>query len=394
VSRGNDTQGAAIPACPDRGVAADTRAAGARAQTARQPAAPEVTTRQASVDTAIDALSARAVGENFPVAMRVLPREHRRHLMAVYRFARLVDDIGDEAHPVWSEHAAAAAALRADPTTDRLRALDAVEEDLGRAFSAAATWPASASSVPASARSASSMPASSAGGSAAAPRLAVVRELARTAAECAIPAEPFRMLIDANRQDQTVSRYATFDDLLGYCELSANPVGRIVLHVFSAATPERERLSDLVCTALQLAEHWQDVAEDFARDRVYLPQEDIKAFGCTERDLASAAHPTSATSHRTPACVRELMRFETERAGRLLNEGAALVGTLHGWARLAVAGYVAGGRATLAAIAAAGAAGDGRSTPKSVGFDVSGVTPRPGRARTVAGLIRAYLTGR
>jgi phytoene/squalene synthetase len=205
------------------------------------------------------------------------------------------------------------------------------------------------------------------------------------------------MLIDANRQDQTVSRYATFEDLLGYCELSANPVGRIVLHVFSAATPERERLSDLVCTALQLAEHWQDVAEDFARDRVYLPQEDMKAFGCTERDLEPAAHPASATGPGTPACVRELMRFETERAGRLLDEGAALIGTLHGWARLAVAGYVAGGRATLAAIAAARTAGDGRPAAPARGrggFDVLGVTPRPGRARTAAGLIRAYLTGR
>ena len=303
--------------------------------------------------------------------------------MAVYRFARLVDDIGDEARPVWGERAAVGsvdAAARsmdtvdtevsADPASDRLRALDVVEDDLGRAFPAAATSPAPASSAPALSTAASSTPAlPGAGGSAAAPRLAVVRELARTAAECAIPAEPFRMLIHANRQDQTVSRYATFEDLLGYCELSANPVGRIVLHVFSAATPERERLSDLVCTALQLAEHWQDVAEDFARGRVYLPQEDMRAFGCTERDLVpAAAHPTSATcapGHVAPPCVRELMRFETERAGRLLDEGAALIGTLHGWARLAVAGYVAGGRATLAAIAAAGTAGAGAGRRRS-----------------------------
>ncbi len=228
------------------------------------------------------------------------------------------------------------------------------------------------------------------------------------------------MLIQANRQDQTVSRYATFEDLLGYCRLSANPVGRIVLHIFGAATPERERLSDLVCTALQLAEHWQDVAEDFGRGRVYLPQEDMAAFGCAEGDLAPAARPTGAvrpvtangvsgaTVRTAPPCLRELIRFETERAGRLLDEGAALTGTLHGWARLAVAGYVAGGRATLAAIAVAGAPGSARSgrTGNSVssgrsarpfspaGFDVLGATPRPSRARTAASLIRAYLTGR
>lgn len=173
-----------------------------------------------------------------------------------------------------------------------------------------------------------------------------------------------------------------------------------------------------MCTALQLAEHWQDVAEDFGRGRVYLPQEDLATFGCAEGDLAPAARPTGdarpavgasgATVRTTPPCLRELIRFETERAGRLLDEGAALTGTLHGWARLAVAGYVAGGRATLAAIAVAGAPGFARfgrngnqvssgrfARPfRPGGFDVLGATPRPSRARTAASLIRAYLTGR
>jgi len=296
-----------------------------------------------------------------------------------------------------------------DRISYRLRALDAVEEDLNCAFSAGA-FSAGACSAGACSAGAASFGA--------APRLPVVRELARTAAACAIPAELFRLLIQANRQDQTVSRYATFEDLLGYCRLSANPVGRIVLHIFGAATPERERLSDLVCTALQLAEHWQDVAEDFGRGRVYLPQEDLAAFGCAEGDLASATQPTgdarraaracAATVRTAPPCLRELIRFETERAGRLLDEGAALTGTLHGWARLAVAGYVAGGRATLAAIAMAGAPGFARSgrngdsvSPgrfthpfRPGGFDVLGATPRPSRARTAVSLIRAYLTGR
>jgi squalene synthase HpnC len=336
------------------------------------------------------------------VALRALPRRYRRRLMAVYRFARFVDDIGDE--PAATAAVARAGGGGGQPGDllrdhgDRLRALDAVERDLGRAFDEGRT-----------------------------PAFPVIGELALVAAECGIPAEPLRMLIQANRQDQTVSRYATFADLLGYCELSANPVGRIVLHVFGAAAPERERLSDLVCTALQLAEHWQDVAEDFARGRVYLPQEDMAAFGCTERDLQPAPtpppglRPAATAGYVAPVCLRELMRFETERAGRLLDEGAALTGTLRGWARLAVAGYVAGGRATLAAIAAAGARGHGRSAhtggasagpdgapavPDGApggqdgapggqdGFDVLAMTPRPGRARTAAGLIRAYVTGR
>jgi squalene synthase HpnC len=368
VSCGNRTRGAAIPACADGGATGGTTA----------DAAP----------AAIDALSARAAGENFPVALRALPRAYRRHLMAVYRFARFVDDIGDEVGPVLTGPVLTGQVpADADRISYRLRALDAVEADLDGVFSAG-------------------------------PRLPVVRELARTATACAIPAELFRMLIQANRQDQTVSRYANFEDLLGYCRLSANPVGRIVLHIFGAATPERERLSDLVCTALQLAEHWQDVAEDFGRGRVYLPQEDLAAFRCAEGDLAPAACPTgearpaasasAATVRTAPPCLRELIRFETERTGRLLDEGAALTGTLHGWARLAVAGYVAGGRATLAAIAMAGAPGFARSdrNGNSVssgrfarpfgpgGFDVLGATPRPSRARTAVSLIRAYLTGR
>src|SRR5262249_61776913 len=97
----------------------------------------------------------------------------------------------------------------------------------------------------------------------------------------------FRGLIQANRQAQRVTRYQPMDELLAYCRLSANPVGRIVLHIFGAATPDRERLSDLVCTALQLAEHWQDVAEDLRAGRVYLPGKDMAGYGVTAADLAA-----------------------------------------------------------------------------------------------------------
>ncbi len=200
----------------------------------------------------------------------------------------------------------------------------------------------------------------------------VMRAMAETVRECGVPAKPLLDLIQANRQDQQVTRYRTFADLQRYCELSANPVGQIVLYIFGVATPDRIALSDSICTALQLAEHWQDVAEDLGNGRIYLPGEDLERYGCTEADLAA---PTAG-----PA-VRELMIFETDRASRLLDEGAPLVGTLRGAARLAVAGYLAGGRAALAAI-------------RAQRHDVLLRTPRPGRRRLAGELVRAYVRGR
>src|SRR6202046_1587607 len=177
------------------------------------------------------------------------------------------------------------------------------------------------------------------------PKTGVVRALGRVVTDCGIPMQPFADLIQATRQDQVVSRYQSFEELRGYCRLSANPVGRIVLHVFGCFSERRAELSDSVCTALQLAEHWQDVAEDFRADRIYLPAQDMKEFGCTEEDMSLGT---------APAQVRALIVFETERATAMLDAGAPLIGTLRGAARVAVAGYVAGGRAALAAIAAAG----------------------------------------
>jgi squalene synthase HpnC len=283
---------------------------------------------------------AKASAENFPVALRFLPRRYRRHLAAVYGFARSVDDMGDQAAP-----------------RERLDLLDELEADLRRLYRMVA--PAAAA-------------AGTAGRRDGPPRLVVIRALAPTVVACAIPAQPFHDLIAANRQDQAVSRYPAYGDLLEYCRLSANPVGRIVLHIFGAATPAREALSDQVCTALQLAEHWQDVAEDLRAGRIYLPLEDLDRFGCSERDLAA---PSAAPR------VRALMAFEEQRARGLLDAGAPIVGTLRGAARAAVAGYVAGGRAALAAIAASG-------------HDVLRATPRPGKPRLAAELVRAYATGR
>lgn len=287
------------------------------------------------------AAAAQASGENFPVALRLLPGRYRRRLEAVYGFARAVDDMGDEA-----------------PPDERSQLLDELEADLGRLYQfqdpALREAPAQAG-----------LPGDG-------PRIGVVRALAAVVGECGVPQQVFADLIRANRQDQVVTRYPAFSDLAGYCELSANPVGRIVLYVFGAATPERMILSDRVCTALQLAEHWQDVAEDYRAGRIYLPAEDMERFGCAESDLAAP----SAGPH-----LRALMAFEVERAGRLLDEGAPLVGNLRGSARVAVAGYVAGGRAALAAITAAG-------------HDVLRATHKPRRGRLAREMLRAYAAGR
>jgi squalene synthase HpnC len=307
------------------------------------------------------AAAAQASGENFPVALRLLPGRYRRRLEAVYGFARAVDDMGDEA-----------------PPDERAQLLDELEADLGRLyqFQDPALREAPAQASPAQASPAQAGPAQDgapdAGLPGDGPRIGVVRALAAVVGECGVPQQVFADLIRANRQDQVVTRYPAFSDLAGYCELSANPVGRMVLYIFGAATPERMILSDRVCTALQLAEHWQDVAEDYRAGRIYLPAEDMERFGCAETDLAAP----SAGPH-----LRALMAFEVERAGRLLDEGAPLVGNLRGSARVAVAGYVAGGRAALAAITAAG-------------HDVLRATHKPRRGRLAKEMLRAYAAGR
>jgi squalene synthase HpnC len=289
---------------------------------------------------------AKAESENFPVALRLLPARHRRHLMAVYAFARTTDDAGDLA-----------------PPSQRLDLLAELAEDVRRLYACQASA--------GSAAGAGLGGAAGAGGSGQ-PMLAAVRGLGEVVADCAVPMQLFLDLIQANVQDQSVSRYETFDDLVGYCRLSANPVGRIVLYVFGAFSPRRAELSDSICTALQLAEHLQDVGEDMQAGRVYLPAEDLRAYGCSEEDLrARAAAPP----------LRRLLAFEVGRARALMDAGAPLVGTLRGTARAAVAGYVAGGRAALAAIAAAD-------------FDVLSATPRPGKGRTTAELITTYVRAR
>ncbi|MDQ0790515.1 squalene synthase HpnC [Streptomyces sp. B3I7] len=270
---------------------------------------------------------AKAADENFPVAPFFLPRPWRDDLMAVYGFARLVDDIGDgDLAPGGAD--ARLLGVAPEQADDRLALLDAFEADLHRVFDATPHHP-------------------------------LLRRLQPTVRRRALTPEPFLGLIAANRQDQLVTRYETYADLLAYCELSANPVGRLVLAVTGTTTPERVRRSDLICTALQIVEHLQDVAEDLGRDRIYLPAEDMKRFHVQEADLAT---PSAGAS------VRALIAYEAERALGLLNEGAPLVGSVHGRLKLLLAGFVAGGRAAVRAIAAAD-------------FDVLPGPPRPGKLR-------------
>jgi squalene synthase HpnC len=227
---------------------------------------------------------ARAASENFPVAARLLAPRHRRALLAVYGFARLADELGDELDG------------------DRLAALDWLAEELDRAYAGRARTP-------------------------------LLVSLQRVLGECELPREPFMRLIEANRMDQRVSRYQSWEQLRGYCELSANPVGELVLAIFDLHTPERVRLSDDVCTGLQLAEHLQDVGEDERRGRFYVPREDIERLGY----------------------LRDAIAFELARARELLSAGAPLAASIPAWRpKLAIAAFAAGGLAALEQIERAG----------------------------------------
>jgi squalene synthase HpnC len=215
--------------------------------------------------------------ENFHVATRFLPKALRPHFYSIYAYCRISDDLGDEV----SDHPAALALLGLWG-----RELDACYE--GRA------------------------------------RHPVFVALAETIRACAIPKEPFADLLVAFRQDQTVTRYATMDDVLGYCHYSANPVGRLVLYVCGEVSPEsREanfRFSDATCSALQLANFWQDVRVDFAKGRVYLPQDDMHRFGVSDQTIAGGA--------ATPE-FRALLRHEVDFARSLFEQGLPLIGRVN-----------------------------------------------------------------
>ncbi len=235
--------------------------------------------------------------------------------MRLYAYARFVDDVGDTA------------------AGDRRALLDRVEAEVR------ALWEAPA-----------------------AVRIPAVAGLWPLIDACGVPADPFLDLIAANRVDQGTSRYASFDDLLGYCRLSAAPVGRVVLYIAAAATPANIADSDAVCAALQVLEHCQDVGEDARAGRVYLPAADLAAAHVGDADLLART---------TSPGLRRAVAVQVGRCDELLGAGRDLIGRLSGWPRVAVSGYLGGGLATADALRAAR-------------FRVLERTVRPNRLRTVA----------
>ena len=265
------------------------------------------------IDADLQSLADQAGSENFPVALRMIPKRPRAHLERVYAYARFVDDIGDEA------------------PGDRRVLLDRVERDVQRLHIGT-------------------------------PVLPPVRGLQPVVNECHVPLQPLLDLVEANRLDQDVSSYDTFEDLLEYCRLSAAPIGLIVLHIANAASTRNVGDSDQVCAALQVLEHCQDVGEDARMGRVYLPAKDLAGAGVD-------VQASSLTGTWTSAALRSVVRTQVERSEKLLEPGRGLVRRLPGWSKIAVAGYLAGGLATADALRAAD-------------FDVLGATIRPTKKRT------------
>jgi squalene synthase HpnC len=208
--------------------------------------------------------------ENFHVVSRFLPKVLRPHFHAIYAYCRISDDLGDEV----------------GDRSVALALLDLWGRELDACYEGRARHP-------------------------------VFVALAETIRVCAIPKEPFADLLTAFRQDQTATRYETMQDVLGYCRYSANPVGRLVLYACGEVSEENFRLSDATCTALQLANFWQDVRVDFAKDRVYLPQDDMRHFGVSDETIAKGV--------ATPE-FRALLRQEVDFARTLFEEGLPLIG--------------------------------------------------------------------
>ncbi len=257
------------------------------------------------MDAAVVARRART--ENFPVASLLFPRRLRPHLRAVYGFARLVDILGDEVEG------------------DRLARLDDLEREVDACYSGDATWP-------------------------------VMRVLQPTIREFALPSEPFVRLIEANRMDQRITEYETWEDLREYCRHSADPVGRLVLGLLRLdEDAELVAASDDVCTGLQLVNFLQDVPRDLELGRVYLPLEDRRRFGVAALDSPSPE-------------LLELLRFEAARARGLLAGGRVLQTRIGGRVGRAVGLFARGGGAALDAL-------------ESAHWDVFTQRPRPSRTR-------------
>jgi squalene synthase HpnC len=265
---------------------------------------------------------ARSHYENFSVATWFLPKRLRQHFFNVYAYCRISDDLGDET---------------GNPAAS-LQLLDEWESELNACYQGA-------------------------------PRHPVFVALSGTVCEFDIPKHEFGDLLTAFRQDQTVTRYETFDDLLGYCKNSANPVGHLVLYLCGYRDGERRQLSDYTCTALQLANFWQDVTPDYDKGRIYLPLESLRKFAVSEADIVA--------KHNTPQ-FREMMRCEVQRAQEWFDRGLPLLKMVSKELAIDIELFTRGGQEILHAI-------------ERQGFAVLGNRPAISKSRKLALVARAAL---
>jgi squalene synthase HpnC len=291
---------------------------------------------------------ARSHYENFSVATWFLPRRLRTHFHSIYAYCRISDDLGDEVgNP---QHA--------------LQLLDEWEAELNLTYlSLVEEQPVEIRKNIEELRP-EPRPRNWVG-----PRHPVFIALRETIRACDIPRQPFADLLTAFRQDQRVSRYETFEDVLGYCHYSANPVGRLVLYACGYRDGERQQLSDYTCTALQLANFWQDVTVDYGKGRIYLPLEDLSRFGVTENDIAER--------RGTPQFL-ELMRFEVQRAREWFQKGLPLAEKVDSELAIDIELFSRGGLAILQAI-------------EDQGYDVLRRRPVISKPRKLALVARAGL---
>lgn len=239
-----------------------------------------------------EAIRARADGENFPVAMRGIPGSLRRDLLALYDYARLIDQVGDEV------------------SGDRMAMLAELSQDVQRIRDTE-------------------------------PKNPIVLRLASVVRRHDLSLEALERLIEANRRDQSLRFVSSWEELLDTCTRSANPVGELVLGILGQANEQTIPPSDAICSALQVVEHCQDVQEDFLAGRIYLPAEDMERFGCQRWDLKHAP---------APPALRQTLRVQVARARDLLSETDSLLPRLRGIALPLIASYAAGGLATCDAL--------------------------------------------
>ncbi|HWH61200.1 MAG TPA: squalene synthase HpnC, partial [Terriglobales bacterium] len=256
------------------------------------------------------------------VATWFLPKRLRQHFFNVYAYCRISDDLGDET----------------GDTAASLQLLDEWETELNACYAGS-------------------------------PRHPVFVALAGTVREFDIPKHEFSDLLNAFRQDQTVTRYQSFDDLLGYCRYSANPVGHLVLYLCGYRDAERQQLSDYTCTALQLANFWQDVTPDFQKGRIYLPLESLRKYAVSEADIAS--------KQNTPQFL-DMMRFEVQRAREWFKQGLPLISKVSRELAIDIELFSRGGQEILNAI-------------ERQGYAVLGNRPAISKSRKLALVARAAL---